>query len=198
MTLPAIDLRGPRLREPKVLVRAGLGLLLFANLVAAVFAFHLLGDSPSDVDAQLAAFRSNLRGAQLRLNRSRALTGNMDKSREQGDKFLAYYMTTRKHTYSTIDGEINQLASTAGMKVGDLNYALLDPIEGSGDLDMLTITANFEGGYSQLVKFVNMLDRSPRFLLIEGLQVAPQPKGDILSVTIKLNTFVKDDKGGAQ
>ena len=106
-------------------------------------------------------------------------------------------MTNRRKFVSTTDSEINKISETAGMKVGSLNYSLLDPIEGSNDLEMVTITGNFEGGYAQLVKFVNMLDRSPKFLLIEGLQVAPQPKGDVLSATVTLNTFVKDDKGGA-
>ena len=46
---------------------------------------------------------------------------------------------------------------------------------------------------AQLVKFVNALDRSPRFLIIESMQATPQPKGDILSVTLKLNAFIKDD-----
>lgn len=193
MTLPHINFR-----EPKVLVRSILGLLLFANLIAAAFAFHLIGDTPTDLDAELTADRTSFRAAQQRLNKSKSLTGNMTTSREQGDKFLASYMTTRRHTYSAIDGEINTLAHTAGMKVGELNYSLLDPIENSGDLYMLTITANFEGGYAQLVKFVNELDRSPRFLLIEQLQVAPQPKGDILNATVRLNTFVRDEKAVTQ
>ena len=63
---------------------------------------------------------------------------------------------------------------------------------------MLTITATFEGGYGQLVKFVNELDRSNRFLLIEQLQVAPQPKGDLLNATVKLNTFVREQNAGGQ
>jgi hypothetical protein len=63
---------------------------------------------------------------------------------------------------------------------------------------MLTINAAFEGGYAQLVKFMNLLDRSPRFLLIDQLQVAPQPKGDILDAVIRLNTFVRDEPEGAQ
>jgi hypothetical protein len=193
MTIPQINFK-----EPKSLVRAGLGLLLSLNLIAAVFAFHLIGDSPADLDAQLNTARTAFRAAQTRLNKSKTLTGNMERSRDQGDKFLASYMTSRRHTFSTIDGEINSLAQTAGMKAGELTYSQLDPIEGSGDLDMLTITANFEGGYAQLVKFVNLLDRSQRFLLIESLQVAPQPKGDILNTTVKLNTFVKEDTGGAQ
>ncbi len=193
MTRPQVNFR-----EPQVLVRAALGVLLLANLVAAVFAFHLIGDSPAEVNAQLTAIQNTMRSSQQHLNRSRTLTGNMNKSREEGNTFLASYLTSRKHTYSTIDGEINKLASDAGMKVGDLNYAIPDPIEGSTDLDTLIITGNFEGSYAQLVKFVNLLDRSPKFLLIEGMQVAPQPKGDALNVTIKLDMFVKDDNGGAQ
>lgn len=192
MTRPQINFR-----EPKVIVRAVLGVLLLANLVAAIFAFHILGDSPADLETQLNAMRSGLRAAQLRLNKSKILTVNIDRSKEQGDKFLAAYMTSRRRTFSTILGEIDSLAKTAGMKTGDKTFALPDPIEGSEDLDLLAITASFEGTYAQLVKFVNLLDRSPRFLLIEGLQVAPQPKGDVLSITVKLDTFIRDDKEGA-
>ncbi len=191
MTIPHINFR-----EPKVLVRLALGVLLLANLVVAVFAFHLIGDTPMDLDARLVSVQASLRAANLRLNRSRNLTANMDRSKDEGEKFLASYMTSRRHTYSTILDEFNKLAATAGMKIGDENFALPDPIEGSEDLDMLTVTAHFEGGYAQLMKFVNLVDRSPKFLVIEVLQVAPQAKGDVLDVTIKLDTFVKDDKEG--
>lgn len=195
-SLPSINFR-----EPKTLVRAGLGILLLANLVAAVFAFHLVGDSPADLDAQLTSAQAGFRAAQQRLNKSKTLIHNVELSRDQGDKFLASYMTSRKHTYSALGTEINKVAETAGMKVGNLNYTILDPIEGSSDLESLTITANFEGNYAQLVKLVNLLDRSPRFLLIDTLQVAPQPKGDILDATFKMDAFVQDDqsdRGAAQ
>ena len=181
-------------REPKTQVRVGLGILLVANLIAAVFAFHLIGDSPADLDAQLTSAQSSFRGAQQHLNKSKTLLNNMELGRAQGGKFLASYMTSRKHTYSALDGELNKLAETAGMKVGDLNYSILDPIEGAEDLETLTITANFEGNYAQLVKMVNLLDRSPRFLLIDNLQVTPQPKGDILNATFKMNAFVQNDQ----
>jgi Tfp pilus assembly protein PilO len=180
-------------REPQVLVRAVLGTLLAANLVMAAFAFHLIGDSPSDLDAQLASVRSAFRAAQERLNHSRALVHNMDLSRKQGTQFEVSYMTSRRHTFGPLDAEINRLAKEAGMKTGTINYSVLDPIENSGDLYMLTINAGFQGGYAQLVKFVNSLDRSPRFLLIDQLQVAPEPKGDILTAAIRFNTFVRDE-----
>ena len=78
------------------------------------------------------------------------------------------------------------------MKMQEGTIAPLDPIEGSDDLDMMTISVNFEGSFAQFVKFVNLLDRSPRFLIIESMQAAPQPKGDVLNVNLKLHVFVKE------
>jgi Tfp pilus assembly protein PilO len=185
------------LKDPRVLVRAALGILLAANLVAAMFAFHLFGASPESLEQELMAAQAQRQALQVRLNRSRVLTGSIDKGRAESENFLATYLTNRRHTYSTIISEIRQAEKTAGMNVKEETLAPLDPIEGSDDLDMMTVSINFEGGYNQLVRFVNLIDRSPRFLMIESLQAAPQPKGDVLSVNIKLNSFIKDDSGGA-
>jgi Tfp pilus assembly protein PilO len=184
------------LREPKVMVRAALGVLLAANLVAAAFAFHLIGESPETLSQQVAGALTEKQTAQAKLNRSRVLTGKIGKGKEEGEKFLSSYMTSRRYTFSTIIGEMNDASKASGMKMLDANIAPLDPIEGSEDLDMMTISVNFEGGYAELVKFVNLLDRSKRFLIIESLTVTPRPKGDVLTVNVRLNTFVKDDKDG--
>jgi type IV pilus assembly protein PilO len=184
-------------KEPRVLVRIGLGILLVANLVAATFAFNLFGSSPEALSAALNAANNQLHADQARLTRTRMLAGNIGKGKSEGDTFLASYFTTRRHTYSTILEEVRGIAMSAGMKSQEGTIAPLDPIEGSDDLSMMTVSENFEGTFPQLVKFVNLLDRSPRFLIIESMQVAPQPKGDILNVSLKLHIFIKDDTGGA-
>ncbi len=185
-------------KETKTLVRTGLGILLLANIVAAMFAFHVVGTSPEAINAELLAASSRLQADQTRLNRSRLLTTNIDEGRSQSDTFLASYMTGRRHTYSTIIGEVTETAKTAGMKMKEATIAPLEPIEGSDDLAMMTVSANFDGGYAQLVKFANLLDRSRRFLIIDSMQAAPQAAGDLLSVNVKLAAFVKDDTGAAQ
>jgi Tfp pilus assembly protein PilO len=187
---------GFQLRDPRVLVRLALGILLAANLVAAAFAFHLIGPSPEALNQQLAASRAQLPAAQLMLKRSRLLTSNIDKGKAESERFLATYFSNRRYTFSTIISAINDAAKSAGMTRKEATFASLDPIEGTDDLEMLTVSVNFEGGYPQLVKLVNLLDRSPRFLIIESLQVASPPKGDIYNVTFKLNAFVRDVPGG--
>jgi hypothetical protein len=182
---------------PRMLVRTGLGALLAANLVAAALAFHIIGVSPAALNQQLAAAQSQLQAGQLKLKRSRLLTANIDKGKAESENFLATYFAKRRYTYSTIVNELNQAGKAAGMTEKEATFASLDPIEGTDDLEMLTASVNFEGGYGQLVKLVNLLDRSPRFLIIESLQIASPPKGEIYNVTFKLNAFVRDTPGGA-
>ena len=185
------------LKDPKVLVRIGLGILLAANLVVAAIAFNVFGSSPEALEQALVAANARLHADQARLNRARFLAANVGKGKSEGETFLASYFTTRRNTFSTILTEINDTAKSAGMKQQEATIAPLDPIEGTDDLSMMTISVNYEGTFPQLVKFVNLLDRSKRFLIIESMQVTPQPKGDLLNTNLRLHVFVKDDMPGA-
>jgi len=193
LNLKSISLPAPTAwKEPRVLVRIVLGVLLAANLVAAGYAFNLFTPSPEVLNRSLVAAEASVRADQARLDRSRFLTSNIGRGKTESDTFLANYFTTRRNTYSTVISEITETAKTAGMKTQEWTIGL-DPIEGSDDLSMMNISINFEGNFTQFVKFVNLLDRSPRFIVIESMQVAPQPKGDLLNTNLKVHVFVKED-----
>jgi Tfp pilus assembly protein PilO len=196
LSLPSQFRHAAAWKEPQVVVRIALGVLLAANLVAAGFAFNVFGSSPQALNQSLVAANAKLQADQARLTRSRLITSNIGRGKTESETFLASYLTSRRHTYSTIISEITETAKSAGMKTQEWTLALPDPIEGSEDLSMITISINFEGGYAQFVKFVNLLDRSPRFLIIESMQAAPQPKGDVLNTNLKLRAFVKEDPAG--
>ncbi len=183
-------------KDPRVLVRIGLGLLLAANLVAAGYAFNVFAPSPEVLSQRLLAAQSQLQTAKTRLTRSRSIATNIGKGKAESDTFLATYFTTRRSTFSTILTEIRETATESGMKTEEGTMAL-DPIKGTDDLSMLTLSINFEGSFAQLVKFVNLIDRSPRFIIIESMQAAPQPKGDVVNTNLKMHVFVKDIPGGA-
>ena len=185
--------KGIAWKDPKIVVRAILGALLIANLIAAAFAFHLFGTSAEEMARQLEQARQQVRMQQNRLNQSRALAAKVQKARVEGGSFLTSYMTSRRKTFSTILGELDKTAEAAGIKAKEKSIQL-EPVEGSDALSMMTVSANFEGSYANLLKLVNLLDKSPRFLIIENLQAAPMPTG-ILNINIKLDTFVREDTG---
>jgi Tfp pilus assembly protein PilO len=179
------------------LLRLAIGVLIAANLLAAAFAFHWFGNPAEETQAQVRTTQHQLAAVQSHLTTARSLSSKVEQARSAGDEFLTTYMTDRRNTYSTVLAELNRVAADAGMKSKEKALPPLEPIEGSADLSIMTVTANYEGTYPQLVKFVNLLDKSQRFIIIESLQAAPQQgKGD-LNISIRVNTFVRGDFGGA-
>ena len=184
------DLRA-QLKNPRFVARLALGVMLLGNLVAATFVFHPWGGSPEDLARELENRQRQLTQQLQRLERTKSLVGKVQQARVEGDTFLEQSTMSRRSAFSTLIGEINKMAVDAGMKPKESSLGL-EPVEGSDTLQQLTISANFEGSYANLTKFVNLLDRSPRFLIIETLQASPQPSG-ILGVNVKLDTFIREE-----
>jgi type IV pilus assembly protein PilO len=182
------------IREPRVVVRAILGVLLAANLVAAIIAFKPFGGSTDDLRQRRAGLQTQLAHLQAQLADTRRLSGKVEMARTEGDSFLDRYVSDRRSTFSTIFEELDKTAQEAGIKPRDRNVEL-NAIEGSDTLEMMSVTAGYEGTYENLQKFVNLLDRSPRFLIIESLVASPQQNGQMLTVSLKLDTFVKEAPG---
>src|SRR5262245_654108 len=182
------------MKDPRVSVRAALGTLLFLNIVAALILFKPWGGSADDLERQLASMRSQLPSQQAALARTKVLVQKVEKARVEGEQFMAKYMLNGRSAYSSIVGELDRAAERVSLKPKERQFSL-EPIEGSDTLGMMTISAKYEGAYLNLTKFINELDRSPRFLIIESLQASPQPVGTAVNVSFKLNAFVRDETG---
>jgi len=185
------------LRDPRVSMRVVLGALLALNIAAALILFKPWGGSADDLERQLASMRAQLPQRQAHLAATKTLVQKVEKANTEGAQFMARYMLNERNAYSTILGELNQSASKVNLKPKESQYTV-EPIEGSDTLGMMTISANYEGEYQNLTKFINELDRSPRFVIIESLQASPQPVGKVVNVRFKLTAFVKDETGGLQ
>jgi type IV pilus assembly protein PilO len=185
-------LAGVRLRDPRVFMRVVLGLLVAANLVAAVMVFRPWGGSVEDLDRQLSATRVQLAQRQADVQRLRTMAAKVEKARREGDRFLDQSFVSRAKASSTIVAEVTRAAKQVGLRPREHSF-VFEPVEGSDTLSMMTVNGNYEGTYNNLVSFLNLLDRSPRFLIIEYLQASPQQQSaGVLNVSIKLNTFVRE------
>jgi len=186
------DLSAWARRDPRVPVRAVLGVLLAANLVAVWFVFHPLGGSVTDLAAQAVAIERQTQAKQREVKNLQSTLERVRKAREAGEKFEAAWFLGRRTAYSTLVSELGDAAKNAGVKEREKSYNV-EPIEGSGDLSLLTVNANYEGSYSDLVHFVNQLDRSQRLLIIDALQAQPLQGTNSLSIALKLNAILRED-----
>ena len=184
------------LRDPRVIMRAIIGLLLAANLVVAVIAFKPFGGSADDLRQEEASLRSQLAALQARVVSGTRLVSKVETARKEGDKFLEKYVTEHRKLTSTVQEELNRMAKEAGGSYLPIQMNE-DPIEGSDTLWMLTINAGYQGTYANLTKFVNLVDKSPLFLIIENMQLVPVQTSQNLNVSIKVLTFYRDQPGAA-
>ena len=182
------------LKDPRVTVRFILGVLVIANLVAALIAFRPWGGSAEELARQQQDLRRQLAQMQDRLAKSKALVAKVESARREGDQFLAKYVTDRRSTMSTIFDELTRTGKEAGVTEKGIAFNL-EPVEGSDTLVQLTVSAGYEGTYATLSKLVNLLDKSPRFLIIESMVAAPQQATGKIAVSLKLDTFVREQPG---
>jgi Tfp pilus assembly protein PilO len=180
-------------KDPRFGMRVVIGVLLTANLVAAVIAFKPFGGSAEDVRRQQQALNSQLTRAQHQLAASRQLVDKVERARAEGDHFLSKYFTDPATTGVMIVSELNNAAKEAGIQMGAAQFTA-EPVVGSENLDKLSSNVGFAGNYANFTKFVNLMDKSPRFVIIENLQAsAPQQGGgQTLAVSLKIDTFVKN------
>jgi hypothetical protein len=182
--------------NPRAIIQLGLCVLLGANLVAAYFVIRPIGGSPQDLQRQAGEMRTEQRQKQGALDKTRALAGKIEVGRGEGDKFMSKYFLPRRTAYSTIMTELNDMAGQAKVTPRESTSAI-EPVEGSDTLEMMQITANFEGDYGSLIRFVNLIDKSNRLLIMESLNATPQQGATRLNVMMRLDMYVRED-GSAQ
>ncbi len=197
-----LDWKHVRFKDPRVLMRALIGVLLAANLAMAVVAFKPFGGSADDLRREQQTLSAQLRALQLKLEASKSLVAKVEIARTEGDEFLSRYVIPARSMAETTLSEMYKAATEAGIRALP-SVTSTDPIEGSDTLEMVTITQGFEGTYAALTKLVNLLEKSPRFLILDSMQLnatqaqqnAMQAGPQVINVTLKVLTFARDESG---
>src|SRR4051812_15657022 len=149
-------------KDPRIAIRAVLGVLLLANLVAAVIAFKPFGGGADDLRRERQRLQQQLAQLQARVAQAKRLAGKVRTARTEGDQFLEEYVTDRRVVTSTIQGELYQIAKETGVTFLPGTWTP-EPIEGSDTLQKMTINTQCSGTYANFAKFVNQVDKSNRF-----------------------------------
>ena len=179
------------LQDPASVARLIVAILVLLNLVAAYFVLRPPGGSPDDLAAAANIATSDLHTKKTTLDRTRLLMTKIKDGRKQGDAFLTKYFLPAGKACSTVYADLIDLAKAAQVTARESSYSM-EPVEGSDTLSMMTVTQALEGTYSNLIRFVNALDKSDRLLIVESLSASPLASGS-LSVLLRLQTYVRED-----
>ena len=172
-------------------VCVALGLILLFDLVFYFFAVKPLSAREQKKRTSISILSRQVEQRTGQVEKLKMVVDKVAQARSEGDKLIEEITLVRRTTFSTLVAELDGAARESGVEPREGAYDV-QPIEGAEHYGMVTISANFRGRYENLVKFLNRLDRSEKFLIIESLGAAPRADSEELNVTMKIDTFVRE------
>ena len=182
---------GPRLW----LQVAGLVLALL-NGIALYFYLDPPGGTRQDLMQEGLAVKNQIWSTRSMAGRLRNVAYKVQLGSSESKDFEDKYFLRKRVAYEAVLAEIQRMAGASGLHERDAVYTE-EPIEGTADLSILNSTANYEGTYDNLMRFLYEVDESPMLLMLDNLQVAPQQKSGQINTSIRFQTIVVDEPAAA-
>ena len=168
------------------------GLLLAADIGLAIYSWQL-GSSPhtpqKEFDEQtikLGVLKTDIKSAQ-------SIKDNMPATRKDCEKF-EQSLPPAGTVSSSITAELDEIAKKAGLQIVT-ETGRQKEIPNRGMVER-TIEVTVNGGYGSVVRFVNGLQRSQRFYVVDGLQLATdaqaQAANGAIRVGLHLRTYFRE------
>jgi Tfp pilus assembly protein PilO len=164
--------------------------IIFAVLDVAAVGVLLspLGRSRSAREAEWAEARRELQAKKADAVPLRGMDKKLDLARQE---IAAFYKDRFPYQYSAVSSELGKVSSQTGVRVSQISY---DPKPAEvPNLQQVTINANLDGDYLQVVKFINALERDRMFFMVTSLTLA-QEQGGMVRLQIKLDTYLRTEK----
>ncbi len=177
-------------------LKIGIAALAALDLIAIVLLFSPLVGSQRSRAQELDQLWKQLQVKTREVEPLRGLDKKIPDARQQIQKFYDERLTAQG---SVVSGELGKLASENGVKITDMKY-------GRGDngrnrnadekdpaavgLNRMVIEADLTGGYLQIMRFVNALERNRLFFLVDSVELGSE-QGGVVKLQMKLETYLK-------
>jgi hypothetical protein len=173
-------------------ILAVLGLLLAADLGLAIYSWQL-ASSPHTPQAEFDAQSLQLKVLRGDIKSAQDIKDNMPATRKDCEKF-EQSLPPESTGSSSMTAELDQIARQSGLQI--LNSAFKQKeIPDRGMVEVI-IEATVSGDYGSIVRFVNSLQRSKSFYVVDGLALASETRNEAgtgaIRVGLHLRTYFRN------
>ncbi len=180
------------MEQPRFWLQAAVALLAILNLVALFLYLAPPGGSRAELTRQNENIRSQIAASGTQATKLQSVSAKVQLGSQQSDEFLSRFILPKRVAFSSVITEILRMVKASGIQEKDVAYSE-EPIEGTSDLTLLNRSANYEGSYDNLRKFLYEVDRSPYLIMLESLTANPQQHGSQINTSIKFQAVIKED-----
>jgi|SRR5690242_13571319 Tfp pilus assembly protein PilO len=171
----------------KAIVRGGLTVILVLDFILLGVNYRLNQGpriAPEEV-RRLELLEKSYRADNARLNKFRA---ELPADEKQWDEFFTTHFRPAGAGYSAVSEDLGQLSHSAGLRTDTISFHQHAPdVRGLMEIE---ITTAVEGDYESLVNFLDKLEHSDHFYVLDGLSLASSNAGKI-RLNIQLRTYFR-------
>ena len=173
-----------RLTSPLTWHVAGFAVMFVLVVVLSVrFGMDWAATNGSSTDA-LASKQVELKAQEMQTAPLRGLDKRVEQSRAQ---IHAFYEKRIPPDYSTIASRIGELQVNSGARLTRVQYTQGPP---GADLTEISMDAGISGGYPQIMRFVNSLERDQTFFIIRAMALTGQ-QGGLVNLRLRVSTWLR-------
>jgi Tfp pilus assembly protein PilO len=177
----------PVTQRRKKIVRWSLAVLLAADAVLIGVNWKLSRSphvQPGEIN-RLAMLEKSYRADNARLERFRT---ELPGDEKQWDEFFNTHFHPAGQGYSAISEDLGGLSRSSGLQSDTITFHQHSP-DARGLME-LEISTAVEGDYDSLVQFLNKLEHSDNFYVLDGLSLASSSAGK-LRLNLQLRTYFR-------
>lgn len=178
--------------KPKTALIAIAALAVF-DLTFYLAAVRPLSNREAEQGARIAALEAQIASRRERLAAAAGVAERLERADAEGRELVRQITLDRRSAFSALLSEIGSAAGESGVEVRETAYEV-ESVDGSDNYGILSINANFRGRYENLVKLLNVLDRSELFFIIGSLGASPRADSGTneLQINMRVDTFVRN------
>jgi Type II secretion system (T2SS), protein M subtype b len=169
-------------------VGVALGLLLLVDAALVAFLWNGSRQGPNTLRAQRDQLSLQAKLLRADLKRGRAIQESLPQVGKDCDTFYDESFLDVKTGYSQIESDLDSIAQKANVKTPALSFQQKS-IEGRGVTEISIKTA-VDADYPSVIRFINGLERSKNFYLIDDLHLASASTGTI-QLEITMHTYFR-------
>lgn len=173
----------------------GIFWLVVALLLAADGVIYLVLLRPqrsparTEIDA-VADLEHRVAQAVQEVQRLRRITQELPATRKQLDDFLAQRFLSQDTGFSVVVDELESAAADSGVRPGRASFRSY-PIREYPEVVRMEITTTVEGGYVSLLRFLEHLERSANFYLLDRLGLVSTATSGTLKLDLTIQTYFR-------
>lgn len=148
-----------------------LGALVLVNVLFFALALKPAGLRAREQAEMFRRLQSDLESRRGMVDRLRKIVAGLDEGGRQDTEFYRAKFLPKPTGFSIVMEELDRLAKANRVRKGTVSYAL-GAVRGRPELNQVDVTTMLEGDYTNIVQFVNQVERSRLFLVIDNVTVA--------------------------